>query len=105
VAEEPEAAPTGPVVMTASPPPDAARRPAAVVGQAAPLGTPAAGGLRTLFRNVTGGGLMRRQLPEPAPVAPRLEPEPVQFRQPSRQAPQQDEMGLDIPAFLRRQAN
>ncbi|MBX6747444.1 MAG: cell division protein FtsZ, partial [Acetobacteraceae bacterium] len=73
----------------------------------APAPAPMGGGLRGLFRTVTGaasGSLMRRNLPEPAPVAPRLEPVPGPARPATRPVPQ-DEMGLDIPTFLRRQSN
>jgi cell division protein FtsZ len=71
----------------------------------------AAGGIGQLFRKVTGGasGLMKRNLSEapaapPAPpAAPRVETIPEAPR-PARQM-QQEDIGLDIPAFLRRQAN
>ncbi|MDI3307754.1 MAG: cell division protein FtsZ [Acetobacteraceae bacterium] len=111
--EEPEAAATqAPVMMAPAPAATAepARRPAPVstAPQApAPAPAPMGGGLRGLFRTVTGaasGGLMRRNLPEPAPVAPRLEPVPGPARPATRPVPQ-DEMGLDIPTFLRRQSN
>ncbi|MDB5415804.1 MAG: cell division protein FtsZ [Rubritepida sp.] len=61
-------------------------------------------GWRGLFRNATG--LMRRNIEAEAPPAvPRAEPSVGQPR-PSRPAqPQPDEMGLDIPTFLRRQSN
>ncbi|MBS7791461.1 hypothetical protein KTR66_15775, partial [Roseococcus sp. SDR] len=67
-------------------------------------------GWRGLFRNATG--LMRRNVEEaPAPAAaPRMEPvasqqpKPPQPMRPAAQA-QPDEMGLDIPTFLRRQSN
>ena len=65
-------------------------------------------GWRGLFRNATG--LMRRNVEEaPAAPAPRMEPVASQqpkAPQPMRAAqPQPDEMGLDIPTFLRRQSN
>ncbi len=110
--EETEAAAVqAPVMMTPAPAATAepARRPAPVsMPPQAPASAPAApmgGGLRGLFRTVTGASssLMRRNLPEPAPVAPRLEPVPGPAR-PARPI-QQDEMGLDIPTFLRRQSN
>ena len=64
-------------------------------------------GWRGLFRNATG--LMRRSVEPETPVAPpRAEPSLAVQQQP-RQArpaqPQPDEMGLDIPTFLRRQSN
>jgi cell division protein FtsZ len=82
---------------------------------------PAGGALRGLFQKATGigfpkpgtiGGMMRRSLPEAqaqASTAPtlRVEPSvaaPAQPR-PAARAVQQDEMGLEIPTFLRRQSN
>jgi len=71
-----------------------------------------AGRLQSLFQRATGLGMMRRTLPEaaPAPAAPapgaaphRLEPTPAP--RPVARPTQQDEMGLDIPTFLRRQSN
>ena len=76
------------------------------VAPAAPVGQGA--GWRGLFRNATG--LMRRNVEE-APAAPAARMEPVASQQPKppqpmRAAqPQPDEMGLDIPTFLRRQSN
>jgi cell division protein FtsZ len=76
-----------------------------------PAAPPAAtgGGLNSLFKRATG--LMRRELPEqPAPQAhatvPTARVEPVAPTAPrqARIAPQ-EEMGLDIPTFLRRQSN
>jgi cell division protein FtsZ len=99
VEEEPE---------TLAPAIDPQRRPAPVAAQAATLAPPtppvASGGLRGLFQTVTGRSapLMRRNLPEPAPVAPRLDPAPA--RTPARAAPE-GEIGLEIPTFLRRQSN
>ena len=112
VIEESEAA-SAPVVMTPAPAPNSipGGRPAPVVGPAeawpaAQQPASAGGAFRNLFRNVTGGGLMRRALPDPipAPVADRLPPEAPAPR-PAPRAPQQDDMGLDIPTFLRRQSN
>ena len=63
-------------------------------------------GWRGLFRNATG--LIRRNVEADAPL-PRAEPTASQQPRPPRpmQAaqPQPDEMGLDIPTFLRRQSN
>jgi cell division protein FtsZ len=74
----------------------------------------AGGGLRSLFQKVTSGagGLMRRELPAAPAAAPMPQAAPVMARMepaapvaaPPRQAPQ-EEMGLDIPTFLRRQSN
>jgi cell division protein FtsZ len=111
--EEPQVA-AAPVVMTPAPSPSSepTRRPAPVVGPAEARPVPSApastgGAFRNLFRNVTGGGLMRRTLPEPAPapVAQQLVPEAPAARPAAPRAPQQDDMGLDIPTFLRRQSN
>ncbi|MGG5821537.1 cell division protein FtsZ [Falsiroseomonas sp. HW251] len=71
---------------------------------------PGGGGLNNLFRRATG--LMRRDLPEAAPPpaqpqpqsAVRVEPAAAPARPAPRVAPQ-EEMGLDIPTFLRRQSN
>jgi hypothetical protein len=110
--EDPDLAPAS-VMMTPAPAANSlpGGRPAPVVGPteariAAAAPAPSSGGFRNLFRNVTGGGLMRRTLPEPtpAPVADRLVPDSPAPRQATR-APQQDDMGLDIPTFLRRQSN
>jgi cell division protein FtsZ len=63
---------------------------------------PVSAGINSLFKRATG--LMRRDLPDAAPVqqAPRPEqPAPRPVAQPT----QQEEMGLDIPTFLRRQSN
>ncbi|MFC7476112.1 cell division protein FtsZ [Dankookia sp. GCM10030260] len=103
--EEPE-----PMLSTPAPAPNSvpAGRPAPVVSpvEVRPAPPPSGGGFRNLFRNVTGGGLMRRNLPEPAPapVADRLLSEPPAPR-PATRAPQQDDMALEIPSFLRRQSN
>jgi cell division protein FtsZ len=76
--------------------------------QAAPRST----GFRGLFDKVTGmGGMMKRNLPPQAqphaftpeaPQPPRMEPAPAPRFEAARPA-QQDEMSLEIPAFLRRQ--
>lgn len=77
----------------------------AEVHQAAPR--PA--GLRGLFGKVTGmSGMMKRNIatqPDAPPMAPqttRIEPAPAPRFEAARPA-QQDEMSLEIPAFLRRQ--
>ncbi len=80
---------------------------------AAPPAAPQRNVFGDMFRKATGlGGLMRRDLPAappappaPAPMpAPTLRAEPNPPRVPQRPLPQ-EEMGLDIPAFLRRQSN
>ncbi|MCA3365404.1 MAG: cell division protein FtsZ [Roseomonas sp.] len=78
----------------------------------APQAQPRSAGLRGLFGKVTGmGGMMKRNLPPQAeaqnlaPEAPqpaRMEPTPAPRFEAARPA-QQDEMSLEIPAFLRRQ--
>jgi cell division protein FtsZ len=69
----------------------------------------AVGGLGTLFRRATGlSGLMRREVAEPM-VAPqpqqRMEPTAAPATRPTTRVAPQEEMGLDIPTFLRRQTN
>ncbi|WP_203073823.1 cell division protein FtsZ [Falsiroseomonas ponticola] len=102
VAAEPPPVVEGPVVM-AQQAEVGLRAPATTRAPAAPA--PAqAGGLNNLFRRATG--LMRRDVPEAqAPVAPVARVEPPAAPRPVARAPQQDEMGLDIPTFLRRQSN
>ncbi len=76
----------------------AGTRPVAPMPQPQPTG-----GLNNLFRRATG--LMRRDLPEaPMQAAPQPRMEPAAAR-PAAAPTQQDEMGLDIPTFLRRQSN
>jgi cell division protein FtsZ len=100
-----------PVMLApAAEPMPAAARPATVEPP-----RPAGGALRGLFQKATGLGssMMRRSLPEQhhAPVAPtaptlRVEPSVVPAARPAPRAAQpQDEMGLEIPTFLRRQSN
>ncbi|WP_137178416.1 cell division protein FtsZ [Roseomonas sp. AR75] len=84
------------------------RAPAATRPAAAPQ--PAGGGgFRNLFRTATGlSGLMRRDVAEPAsaqPAAPRVEPVAEPAPRATVRAVPQEEMGLDIPTFLRRQSN
>jgi cell division protein FtsZ len=94
------------MVQPAAPPPVAYQPPyqQPSLPEAPPAGQGA--GWRGLFRNATG--LMRRNVEE-TPAPPRAEPVASQqprAPQPMRSAPQQpDEMGLDIPTFLRRQNN
>ncbi|HEV7265376.1 MAG TPA: cell division protein FtsZ [Falsiroseomonas sp.] len=68
---------------------------------------PSGGGLRSLFRTATGlSGLMRREVAEPAaPQAVRVEPVASPMARPAPRVAPQEEMGLDIPTFLRRQSN
>lgn len=99
-----------PVPLQAAPPPAAAPAPyQPPLPEPGPNGGQGAG-WRGLFRNATGliGGQMRRELPPEAPsrtepVASQ-QPRPPQPMRPAQQA-QPDEMGLDIPTFLRRQSN
>jgi cell division protein FtsZ len=76
---------------------------APVMQRAAPTPPPApSGGFGSMFRRATG--LMSREVPAAAPMpAPRAEPQPAP--RPTTRPVQQDEMGLEIPAFLRRQSN
>jgi hypothetical protein len=85
--------------------------------QAEPARPAAPGMMSSLFKRATSvTGMMRRTLPEAQPAAPmhavRVEPSVVpQHSAPApRPAPRQaqsgqDEMGLEIPTFLRRQHN
>ena len=79
-----------------------------------PQSAPRTAGLRGLFGKVTGmGGMMKRNLSPaegmqgPAPEMsqpPRVEPAPAPAPRFEQARPtQQDEMSLEIPAFLRRQ--
>jgi cell division protein FtsZ len=76
--------------------------------------------MRGLFQKATGlGSMMRRSLPEAPgplgqPAAPRVEPSVMApapaaptaaAPRPAPRQAQQDEMGLEIPTFLRRQSN
>jgi len=77
-----------------------------------PQTAPRSTGFRGLFDKVTGmGSMMKRNLPPQAqpqafapeaPQSPRMEPAPAPRFEAARPA-QQDEMSLEIPAFLRRQ--
>jgi cell division protein FtsZ len=114
-AEPPEAhapapveAPVAVVAATAAAAP-APRQPAAEPARTHP------GMMRGLFQKATGiGGMMRRNLPDAQPAMPahsvRVEPSVVPHQGDSApraatRPPGQDEMGLEIPTFLRRQSN
>jgi cell division protein FtsZ len=75
---------------------------------AAPPQPAGGGGFRNLFRTPTGlSGLMRRDVAEPAspqPASPRVEPVTEPAPRATVRAVPQEEMGLDIPTFLRRQS-
>jgi cell division protein FtsZ len=97
-----------PVVLAAPVEAPPLRAPATPPKPAAPAAS-GGGGFNNLFRRATG--LMRRELPEaPAPQAhvsvptARVEPAAPTAPRQARVAPQ-EEMGLDIPTFLRRQSN
>ncbi|NKC32189.1 cell division protein FtsZ [Falsiroseomonas selenitidurans] len=100
-----EMAPLAEAPVTLAQPAEPALRAPAVSRQAPqPMPPAQPGGLNNLFRRATG--LMRRDLPEgpvPQHVQPRMEPAPAP--RPVAPPAQQDEMGLDIPTFLRRQTN
>jgi hypothetical protein len=109
-----EAAATPPVVLVPAAGAATQAAPGPVARSPAPPPPAPAGGFSNLFRRVTGGsvGLMRRQVPEATTPAPRLEPVAVSSVPPDRAplAPAvrpvpQDEVGLEIPTFLRRQSN
>jgi cell division protein FtsZ len=118
---EPESAPVAePPVMLAPAPAPLPEAPQlrvpvseAVEPQVAP-DAPRSAGLRGLFGKVTGmGGMMKRNLspaaeardfPKEMPEPPRMEPLAASApRAEMTRAAQQDEMSLEIPAFLRRQ--
>jgi cell division protein FtsZ len=108
VEEMPQPVVVQPVAQPVAPPPAAYQPPLPqpALPEAAPAGQGA--GWRGLFRNATG--LMRRNVEE-TPAAPPQRAEPVASPQPRPPQPmrpaqqQPDEMGLDIPTFLRRQSN
>jgi cell division protein FtsZ len=92
-------------VMLAPAAEPALRAPAATRQPAAPPPAPG-GGFNSLFKRVTGS--MRRDLPEqhvPQPQPARAEPVAPPAARPAARVAPQEEMGLDIPAFLRRQSN
>jgi cell division protein FtsZ len=106
-----EAQPVAEPVMLQQAPEPALRAPVAARPAAAPQPS-TGGGLRNLFRTATGlSGLMRREVPEapvaqPAPMPQaRVEPAPAPTARPAARVAPQEEMGLDIPTFLRRQSN
>jgi hypothetical protein len=129
-AAQPTAAPLGPVAVPApedaegaaaaaapyaSAPPATApvepvRRPAGPLGAAASTVPGVGNGLRRIFQEMTGAGLMRRNAPPQPPIP--LAPRGADPARPSgggaaaqQRPPQPDEIGLDIPTFLRRQSN
>ena len=100
-----------PVVVVATPEP-ALRAPVAA-RPAAPVAAPAVSRFGSIFQRATG--LIRRD-PVAEPVAPqpaapqaaqtyRAEPMAQPAPRPQNRAAPQEEMGLDIPTFLRRQSN
>ena len=96
---QPGPAPQPMPVVEAAPEPDLAPRAPLARGTTAPA--PQGSGFRDLFKRATG--LMQRDMPS-APVAapaPRAEPS----TRPAPRPAQQDEMGIEIPTFLRRQSN
>jgi cell division protein FtsZ len=114
--EDPEGALAPQAPSPTAPPADPVRRAAAAA--AAPSGAAAStvpgvsNGIRRIFQEMTGAGLMRRNPPSPAqqppaPAVPRGATDPAaQPGRPAAQRPTQpEEIGLDIPTFLRRQSN
>ncbi|MGK7865972.1 cell division protein FtsZ [Falsiroseomonas sp. E2-1-a20] len=85
-------------------PAEASLRAPAGTRQAAPLPPVQSGGFKNLFLQATG--LRRRDVDAPAPQAAQpVRQEPQAAPRPVAAPTQQDEMGLDIPTFLRRQSN
>jgi len=89
------------------------RRAAGPPGAAASTVPGVSNGIRRIFQEMTGGGMMRRnQSPQPpqapAPAAPQQRtPDPARASGESavQRPAQPEEIGLDIPTFLRRQSN
>ena len=116
VEPEPAPVPEAPVMLAPAPLPEPPQLRVPVTEplepQVAP-DAPRAAGLRGLFGKVTGmGGMMKRNLPATEPqgfvpeTAPAARMEPMAAPAPRLEAArpaQQDEMSLEIPAFLRRQ--
>ena len=116
VEPEPAPVPEAPVMLAPAPLPEPPQLRVPVTEplepQVAP-DAPRAAGLRGLFGKVTGmGGMMKRNLPATEPqgfvpeTAPTARMEPMAAPAPRLEAArpaQQDEMSLEIPAFLRRQ--
>ena len=99
-----------PVFVAASPEP--ALRAPAIARPAAPAAAPATSRFGSIFQRATG--LIRRdpvaepvapQAPAPAAQTYRAEPMAQPAPRPQNRAAPQEEMGLDIPTFLRRQSN
>jgi cell division protein FtsZ len=97
----------------AAAPVEPARRAAAPPGAAASTVPGVSNGIRRIFQEMTGAGLMRRNQPppqqqQPPSPAPRT-PDAAAARAPGGTAAQRpaqpEEIGLDIPTFLRRQSN
>jgi len=96
-----------------APPAEPVRRSAAPSGAAASTVPGVGNGLRRIFQEMTGAGLMRRngQTPPPSqPTAPSgaarpAHPQPSPAGVPGQRPAQPEEVGLDIPTFLRRQSN
>jgi len=90
--------PVAELPVQAGPAPAPTLQPAPRVAPAAQAPAQASSGLSSIFRRATGiGSGIRRNLPE----QPEMQQAPAQRQQP----PQEDQMGLDIPTFLRRQGN
>lgn len=107
----PVAVPPAPAALAADPAPEPARpRPApraSLFNEAAvPVPPPAAAPRNSLF-NIVTRGMRNRPATPPAPELPRTEPSLNGHAEPAAQVrpAQSEEMGLDIPAFLRRQSS
>ena len=89
-----------------------ARRGAGPAGAAASTVPGVSNGIRRIFQEMTGAGLMRRSQSQPQPPSPSQATAP-RAPDPTRPAgtsgaqrpAQPEEIGLDIPTFLRRQSN
>jgi len=111
----PEEAEMGHAGYQGGPSVDAGRRPVAPQPGAAASTVPNVGnGLRRIFREMTGAGMKRQAPPPPTPAPTRSAAAAPTPHQPDagqgagggaqRQMPAED-IGLDIPTFLRRQSN
>jgi cell division protein FtsZ len=91
-----------------APPPEPVRRSAGPAGAAASTVPGVSNGIRRIFQEMTGAGLMRRNPPPPQHPSPTARSgDPARSAAPPavQHAAQPEEIGLDIPTFLRRQSN
>jgi hypothetical protein len=102
--------PEGVLAQAGLPNAEPPRRAAGPVAAAASTVPGVSNGIRRIFQEMTGAGLMRRNHPPPAqqaqpPAATAAQRNADALRLPGATAAQPEEIGLDIPTFLRRQSN